>query len=93
MPLRRRILISHIGLKNVIERMVPMTRALRMGDGALVCFHGGRGGESAEIDLILAKSNIKGKPALIAPHTQFHRLSAGKTTLVLDAGCAADRAN
>ena len=73
-------------LKIVIERMVPMTRALRLGDGALVCFHGGSGGESAEIDLILAKSKIKGKPALIAPHTQFHRLSAGKTTLVLDAG-------
>ena len=63
-----------------------MTRALRLGDGALVCFHGGSSGESAEIDMILAKSKIKGKPALIAPHTQFHRLSAGKTTLVLDAG-------
>ena len=50
-----------------------MTRALRLGDGELVHFHGGSGGESAEIDLILTKSKIKGKPALIAPHTQFHR--------------------
>ncbi|MBN07628.1 MAG: hypothetical protein CMM45_07345 [Rhodospirillaceae bacterium] len=90
LEIRDALMAAHIDLpnwlKNVIERMVPMTRALRMGDGALVCFHGGGAGESAEIDLILAKSNIRGKPALIAPHTQFHRLSAGKTTLVLDAG-------
>lgn len=90
LEIRDALTAAHIDLpnwlKNVIERMVPMTRALRLGDGALVCFHGGNAGESAEIDLILAKSKIRGKPALIAPHTQFHRLSAGKTTLVLDAG-------
>ncbi|MAI10623.1 MAG: hypothetical protein CBD27_09715 [Rhodospirillaceae bacterium TMED167] len=90
LEIRDALTAAHIDLPNwlkiVIERMVPMTRALRLGDGALACFHGGSGGERAEIDLILAKSKIKGKPALIAPHTQFHRLSGGKTTLVLDAG-------
>ena len=90
LEIRDALTVAHIDLPNwlkiVIERMVPMTRALRLGDGALACFHGGSGGERAEIDLILAKSKIKGKPALIAPHTQFHRLSGGKTTLVLDAG-------
>ena len=47
LEIREALTAAHIDLpdwlKIVIERMVPMTRALRLGDGALVCFHGGRG--------------------------------------------------
>ena len=48
LEIRDALTAAHIDLpnwlKNVIERMVPMTRALRLGDGALVCFHGGSSG-------------------------------------------------
>ena len=81
-------------MKSIVERMVPMTRAMRLGDGALATFHGGSAGDPDEVDLLLAKSNVKGKPSLTSPHSGLHRLTSGKTTLVLDAGAPpSDMAN
>jgi len=90
LEVKEALIAAHVDLPNwmkvVVERMVPMTRAMRLGDGGLTTFHGGSAGDPEEIDLLLAKSNEKGKASLMSPHSGLHRLTSGKTTLVLDAG-------
>ena len=87
LEIRDALMAAHIDLPNwlkiVIERMVPMTRALRLGDGALVCFHGGSSGDSAEIDMIWLNPKSK-EASAIAPIPNFTDYQL--QTTVLDAG-------
>jgi uncharacterized heparinase superfamily protein len=79
-------------LQNTIDRMAPMLRAYRPGDGGLGLFNGSRHGDTAVIDLVLALSQSRAKPASSAPHTGFHRISAQRTTVLFDTGPPADTA-
>ena len=69
-----------------IDRMTPMLRGLRLGDGGLALFHGGGEGDSALIDAVLAQAGIKGKAVGSAPHAGFQRLAAGRTIVIVDSG-------
>lgn len=69
-----------------IDRMVPMLRALRLGDGTLALFHGGKEGDRRMLDAVLARSNVKSKALDNGRHVGFQRLAAGRTTIVMDAG-------
>ena len=69
-----------------IDRMAPMLRGLRHGDGGLALFNGGATGDPAFIDVILSKTNVRTRAFSNAPHSGFHRLSAGRTTMIVDAG-------
>jgi uncharacterized heparinase superfamily protein len=69
-----------------IERMVPMLRALRLGDGSLALFHGGKEGDRRLLDAVLARSGVKSKPVDDGRYAGFQRLAAGRTAIVLDAG-------
>jgi uncharacterized heparinase superfamily protein len=79
-------------LQNTIDRMAPMLRAYRHGDGGLGLFNGSQHGDPAVIERVLALSESRAKPASSAPHTGFHRISAKRTTVLLDAAPPADTA-
>lgn len=67
-----------------IARIAPTLRALRMGDGSLARFHGGRRGEDGRLDQSLADSRVRG-PARPDRAMGYLRLSAGRTICVIDA--------
>ncbi|MCG8507799.1 MAG: heparinase II/III family protein, partial [Rhodospirillales bacterium] len=73
-------------LQTSIDRIVPMLRALRHGDGRLALFNGSVVCDRETIDSLFAQAKIRGRPLSSAPHSGFHRLSAGKTLLIVDAG-------
>jgi uncharacterized heparinase superfamily protein len=70
-----------------IERLSLALRSLRHGDGSLALFNGTRDEPASLIDLVLQQSGRYGRggPAAL-PDTGFHRLQAGGTTLIVDAG-------
>jgi uncharacterized heparinase superfamily protein len=73
-------------LQGAIERMAPMLRAFRLGDGGLALFNGGKEEDERLIGAVLAKAGVKGKARSSAPHVGFERLAAGRTVIVVDAG-------
>lgn len=73
-------------LISAMDRMVPFIKALRHSDGGFALIGGASGDTSALIDAILQASGGKGKAMTSAPHTGFHRLRAGQTTLIVDCG-------
>jgi uncharacterized heparinase superfamily protein len=73
-------------LLGVVKRMVPMLRAFRHADGGLALFNGSANGDSSFIDMLLSKSKVKTRAISSAPHTGFHRLYAGRTTIIMDTG-------
>ncbi len=73
-------------LQGAIDRMVPMLRALRHGDGGLALFNGGFEETRAGIDAVLARAGVRGKALSSAPHSGFQRLGAGRTVVIADAG-------
>lgn len=75
-----------VPLQGAIDRMAPMLRGLRHGDGRLALFNGSNEGDEAYIDRVLTESGVRGRPLASAPHTGFQRLSVGRTLLIVDAG-------
>ncbi len=73
-------------LRNAIDRMAPMLRFFRHGDGALALFNGGREEDAAAVDLTLAKAEADGRAPLSAPMSGFERLDCGPATLLIDTG-------
>ncbi|MCP5370569.1 MAG: heparinase II/III family protein [Hyphomicrobiales bacterium] len=73
-------------LQNAIDRMVPLLRALRLGDGRLALFNGGTESVSGVIDATLAQAHVRAKALDSAPHAGFQRLTAGKTLVIADTG-------
>lgn len=68
-----------------LERIAPAIRALRLGDGTMVQFHGGSAGQAERVDQALADAGIR-SPARIGGAMGYSRLSAAGTVLVLDTG-------
>jgi uncharacterized heparinase superfamily protein len=75
-------------LQPYLDRMAPMLRSLRHGDGGLALFHGGEEENAAQIELLLDLSDAKGKPLSSATHSGFERAVAKRALLLLDAGAA-----
>jgi uncharacterized heparinase superfamily protein len=76
-------------LLNAIDRMAPVVRLFRHGDGGFALFNDSNEEEAALIDGVLAASDAKGKPPNAAPHAGFQRLTAGRTLVLVDAGAPA----
>lgn len=72
-------------LQPYLDRMAPMLRTLRHGDGGLALFHGGEEENAAQIDLLLELSDAKGKPLASATHGGFERAAAKRALLLFDA--------
>jgi uncharacterized heparinase superfamily protein len=75
-----------IQLQGAIDRIPPMVRALRLGDGGLAQFNGGFEEDRTFIDTVLADTGVRGKALTSAPHSGFQRLAAGRTLIVADTG-------
>lgn len=73
-------------LQNAIDRMSPMVRFFRLGDGGFAQFNGGGESNPALIDHILRLANSDGKAPDRAPHAGFERAIAGDMTVIMDTG-------
>jgi uncharacterized heparinase superfamily protein len=73
-------------LTQAIDRMAPMLRFFRQGDGALTLFNDSHETESWLIDVVLTQSEARGKPLTSAPHSGFERAQAGRALLIVDTG-------
>jgi len=71
------------GILDAIERIAPTLRALRHSDGGLARFHSGGRGLEGRLDTALAASGVKTPPG-DGLAMGFARLSAGRTTLLMD---------
>ncbi|MEP0709341.1 MAG: heparinase II/III family protein [Parvibaculum sp.] len=75
-------------VRNAIDRMTPMLRFFRHGDGRLALFNGSTEGPEGAIDAALERDDAKGRPFGFAPHSGYQRLAAGPASLVVDTGRA-----
>jgi uncharacterized heparinase superfamily protein len=75
-----------IQLQGAIDRIPPMVRALRLGDGCLAQFNGGYEEKRILVDTVLADTEVRGKALTSAPHSGFQRLNSGNTLIVVDTG-------
>lgn len=73
-------------LSDAIERMAPMLRAFRHGDGRLALFHGAKEGDRSLSDALLAASKVATSAHASAPEVGFERLTAGRTLVIVDVG-------
>lgn len=80
-------------VQSAIDRMAPMVRFFRHGDGGLALFNDSDEGDPSSIDLLLARSGASGKPLTHAPHSGFQRLSAGGSLILCDAGAPPAKPN
>ncbi len=73
-------------IRNAHDRMAPMLRFFRLGDGTLALFNGGRECDARMIEDILNRDEVRGQPFVFAPHSGFQRLAAGRALAVMDCG-------
>ncbi|MBV8391726.1 MAG: heparinase II/III family protein, partial [Alphaproteobacteria bacterium] len=69
-----------------IERLAPMLRFFRHGDGGLALFNGSWEGGRTLIDLALARSGSTDSAPAMALTSGFQRLTAGPSLVIADAG-------
>jgi uncharacterized heparinase superfamily protein len=73
-------------LRSAYDRMAPMLRFFRHGDGGLALFHGGKESNPRMIAALLARDEVRGQPFTHARHSGYQRLAAGRTLCILDCG-------
>jgi uncharacterized heparinase superfamily protein len=73
-------------LQMAIDRMAPMLRLFRHGDGRLAQFNDTSEEYGALADLLLTRSEVRARPPVSAPHSGFQRLQCGKTIVIADTG-------
>jgi len=90
LPLRQTFAARNIApppaLLNAIDRMMPMLRFFRHGDGTIALFNGMSGTPSDLLATLLAYDDTRGTPMASMPHSGFQRLDAGAMTLIMDTG-------
>ncbi len=90
LPLRQTFAARNIApppaLLNAVDRMMPMLRFFRHGDGNFALFNGMSSTPSDLLATLLAYDDTHGVPMANMPHTGFQRLDAGQTTLIMDTG-------
>jgi uncharacterized heparinase superfamily protein len=69
-----------------IDRVMPMLRFFRHGDGQFALFNGMGPTHPDLVAAILAYDDAQGAPVANAPHSGYQRLDAGGTVLIVDAG-------
>lgn len=73
-------------IRSAHDRMAPMLRFFRHGDGALALFNGGRECDSRMVAGLLARDEVRGQPFAFAPHSGYQRMAASRALLILDCG-------
>jgi uncharacterized heparinase superfamily protein len=73
-------------IRSAHDRIAPMIRFFRHGDGSLALFNGGTEGDPRTVAGLLARDEIRGQPFAYARHSAYQRMTAARTMLVLDCG-------
>jgi uncharacterized heparinase superfamily protein len=73
-------------LLNAIDRMMPMLRFFRHGDGHFGLFNGMGPTPTDLVTTILAYDDARGTPVANAPHSGYQRIEAGGTLILMDTG-------
>jgi len=73
-------------LLNAIDRMMPMLRFFRHGDGNFALFNGMGPTPTDLLTTILAYDDARGTPVSNAPHSGYQRIEAGGTLILMDTG-------
>ncbi len=73
-------------LVNAIDRMLPMLRLLRHGDGTLALFNGMGFIAPDRLATLLAYDDVKAQALINAPHSGYQRIECNGSILVIDAG-------
>ena len=77
-----------VALQTAIDRMAPMLRFYRHGDGGLALFNDSLEGDRTSVDETLAAADATGRPHVSASHSGYERLSAGRMLILVDVGMA-----
>jgi uncharacterized heparinase superfamily protein len=75
-------------LLNAIDRLMPMLRFFRHGDGNFALFNGMGPTPADLITTILAYDDARGTPVANAPHSGYQRVESGGTVILMDTGRA-----
>lgn len=90
LPLQRtfsaRDMAAPEALHRAIDRMMPMIRFFRHGDGSFALFNGMGQTKPGEAAAVLALDDVRGQPIHNAQHSGYQRLEGGKTLIIQDAG-------
>jgi uncharacterized heparinase superfamily protein len=90
LPLRQLFFARNLqppqSLNNAIDRMMPMLRFFRHGDGNFAQFNGTGATPVDLLATVLAYDDARGAPLSNAPHSGYQRLAAGQTALIIDTG-------
>ena len=78
--------IPYHPLDEMITNMGNLTKLWRHNNGEFVHFQGAGKSSASDIEDVLKKCGPKGKITPQAPHTGYLRLTAGRNTLIMDAG-------
>ncbi|HWC94119.1 MAG TPA: heparinase II/III family protein [Pseudolabrys sp.] len=73
-------------VNNAIDRMMPMLRFFRHGDGNFAQFNGMGPTPVDLLATVLAYDDARGAPVANAPHSGYQRIDAGETALIMDSG-------
>src|SRR5262249_60996838 len=92
LPLRtvfsRRDIPPPQALLNAIDRMMPMLRFFRHGDGNFALFNGMGPTQTDLLTTILAYDEARGAPVSNASHSGFQRLENAHALILMDTGVA-----
>src|SRR5262245_57881400 len=75
-------------LLNAVDRMMPMLRFFRHGDGNFALFNGMGPTQTDLLTTILAYDDARGAPLTNAPHSGYQRFESAGTVVVMDTGRA-----
>ena len=75
-------------LLNAIDRMMPMLRFFRHGDGTFALFNGMGPTAPDLMATVLAYDDARGAPLANAPHSGYQRMHAGALLVIADTGRA-----
>lgn len=73
-------------LAAAVDRMAPMLRFFRHGDGGLALFNGSWEADRTVVDLVLARSGSGESAPMSALVSGFQRLTAGTSLVIVDSG-------
>lgn len=79
-------------LFNGVDRMGPMLRLFRHGDGDLALFNGMGPTALDDLGAALAHADLRAQPMLNAPASGYQRIEAGDSLLIMDVGPPPPRA-
>jgi len=90
LPLRQafaaRNVLPPAALNNAIDRMMPMLRFFRHGDGNFALFNGMGSTRTDLVSTVLAYDDARGTPVANAPHSGYQRVQVADSVLIVDAG-------